>query len=113
MLPGNGAMRCPVVECMYAPQGDFFPDQLAQGNKLWILTIVDTQSPLCSTTDARFFYPLADRGIPAATVRRGEDVFQTLERDVSRFRSCQVLPLGGLAFEGPGQWVCGAFPAQG
>ena len=46
---------------------DFVHDQLALGNKLRILTIVDTQSRFCPATDARFSY-------------RGEDVVQTLER---------------------------------
>lgn len=45
---------------------DFVHDQLALGNKLRILTIVDTHSRLCPATDARFTY-------------RGEDVVQTLE----------------------------------
>ena len=46
---------------------DFVHDQLALGNKLRILTIVDTHSRFCPATDARFSY-------------RGEDVVQTLER---------------------------------
>ena len=46
---------------------DFVHDQLALGNKLRILTIVDTHSRLSPATDARFTY-------------RGEDVVQTLER---------------------------------
>ena len=46
---------------------EFVYDQLALGNKLRILTIVDTHSRLCPATDARFTY-------------RGEDVVQMLER---------------------------------
>lgn len=46
---------------------DFVHDQLALGNKLRILTIVDTHSRFCPATDARFSY-------------RGEDVVQMLEK---------------------------------
>lgn len=46
---------------------DFVHDQLAPGEKLRILTIVDTHSRLCPAPDPRFTY-------------RGEDVVQTLER---------------------------------
>lgn len=46
---------------------DFVHDQLALGQKLRILTVVDTHSRYCPATDARFNY-------------RGEDVVQTLER---------------------------------
>ena len=52
-------------------RGTVFPpnvhDQLALGNKLRILTIVDTHSRFCPAADPRFTY-------------RGEDVVQTLER---------------------------------
>ena len=50
---------------------DFVHDQLALGNKLRILTIVDTHSRFCPATDPRFTY-------------RGEDVVQTLERVCGR-----------------------------
>jgi putative transposase len=46
---------------------DFVHDQLALGNKLRILTVVDTHSRFCPAADPRFAY-------------RGEDVVQTLER---------------------------------
>ena len=46
---------------------DFVHDQLALGNKLRILTIVDTHSRFCPAADPRFAY-------------RGEDVVRTLER---------------------------------
>ena len=46
---------------------DFVHDQLALGNKLRILTIVDTHSRFCPAADPRFTY-------------RGEDVVRTLER---------------------------------
>ncbi len=46
---------------------DFVHDQLAWGNKLRILTIVDTHSRFCPVADPRFTY-------------RGEDVVRTLER---------------------------------
>ena len=45
---------------------DFVHDQLALGQKLRILTVVDTHSRFCPAVDARFSY-------------RGEDVVQTLE----------------------------------
>jgi len=50
---------------------DFVHDQLAMGNKLRILTIVDTHSRFCPADDPRFSY-------------RGEDVVQTLERVCAR-----------------------------
>ena len=50
---------------------DFVHDQLAMGNKLRILTIVDTHSRFCPAADPRFSY-------------RGEDVVQTLERVCAR-----------------------------
>ncbi len=46
---------------------DFVHDQLALGNKLRILTIIDTHSRFCPAADPRFTY-------------RGKDVVQTLER---------------------------------
>lgn len=46
---------------------DFVHDQLALGDKLRILTIVDTNSRFCPAADPRFTY-------------RGEDVVQTPER---------------------------------
>ena len=46
---------------------DFVHDQLALGNKLRILTIVDTHSRFCPAADPRFTY-------------RGEDLVRTLER---------------------------------
>ena len=46
---------------------DFVHNQLALGNKLRILTIVDTHSRFCPAADPRFAY-------------RGEDVVRTLER---------------------------------
>ena len=46
---------------------DFVHDQLALGQKLRILTVVDTHSRFCPALDARFSY-------------RGEDVVQTLEK---------------------------------
>jgi putative transposase len=46
---------------------DFVHDQLALGNKLRVLTIVDTHSRFCPAADPRFTY-------------RGQDVVQTLER---------------------------------
>jgi putative transposase len=46
---------------------DFVHDQLAPGNKLRILTIVDTHTRFCPASDARFSY-------------RGEDVVQALEK---------------------------------
>jgi putative transposase len=45
----------------------FVHDQLVLGNKLRLLTIVDTRSRFCPAADPRFSY-------------RGEDVVQTLER---------------------------------
>ena len=57
-LPGSGAM-------------DFVHDQLALGQKLRILTVVDTHSRFCPVLDARFSY-------------RGEDVVQTLEKVCSK-----------------------------
>ncbi len=46
---------------------DFVHDQLATGQKLRVLTVVDTFSRFCPALDPRFSY-------------RGEDVAQTLER---------------------------------
>ena len=46
---------------------DFVHNQLALGNKLRILTIVDTHSRFCPAVDPRFAY-------------RGEDLVRTLER---------------------------------
>jgi len=46
---------------------DFVHDQLATGQKLRVLTVVDTFSRFCPALDPRFSY-------------RGEDVVQTLER---------------------------------
>ncbi len=46
---------------------DFVHDQLALGNKLRILTILDTHSRFCPAADPRFAY-------------RGEDVVRALER---------------------------------
>ena len=50
---------------------DFVHDQLALGQKLRILTVVDTHSRFCPALDARFSY-------------RGEDVVQTLEKVCGR-----------------------------
>lgn len=50
---------------------DFVHDQLALGNKLRILTIVDTHSRFCPAVDPRFTH-------------RGENVVQTLERVCGR-----------------------------
>jgi putative transposase len=46
---------------------DFVHDQLATGQKLRVLTVVDTFSRFCPALDPRFSY-------------RGEGVAQTLER---------------------------------
>jgi putative transposase len=50
---------------------DFVHDQLALGQKLRILTVVDTHSRFCPALDARFSY-------------RGEDIVQTLEKVCGR-----------------------------
>ncbi len=50
---------------------DFVHDQLALGQKLRILTVVDTHSRFCPVLDARFSY-------------RGEDVVKTLEKVCSK-----------------------------
>ena len=60
-------MRCPISECLHSLEGGGVHDRLALGNKLRILTVVDTHSRFCPVTDARFSY-------------REEDVVQTLER---------------------------------
>ncbi len=49
---------------------DFVHDQLATGQKLWVLTVVDTFSWFCPALNPRFSY----RG-----ENRGENVVQTLE----------------------------------
>jgi putative transposase len=51
---------------------DFVHDQLALGNKLRILTIVDIHSRFCPAADPRFTY-------------RGEDVVRTLEQVCAQF----------------------------
>lgn len=57
---------------------DFVHDQLALGQKLRILTVVDTHSRFCPVLDARFSY-------------RGEDVVQTLEKVSSAVWFCKTI----------------------
>ena len=62
--------KVPTPRCgvgMAAEGMDFVHDQLATGQKLRVLTVVDTFTRFCPTLDPRFGY-------------QGEDVVQTLER---------------------------------
>jgi putative transposase len=57
---------------------DFIHDQLATGQKLRVLTVVDTFSRYCPALDAKFSY-------------RGEDVVATLERVCARIGKPKVI----------------------
>jgi putative transposase len=61
------AMPCPASVCWQTLRGDFVHDQLALGNKIRVLTVVDIFSKFCPVIDPRFSY-------------RAEDVVMTLEK---------------------------------